>query len=158
MLGACWNEFDLEERLWTVPANRMKADREHRVPLSDAALDIIKNMAASRCGDFVFPGAIPGRPRSQVALRTVLRELGRTGLTVHGFRSSFADWATERTNYPGDAIELALAHRVGDAVVAAYRRSDAFDRRRRLMEDWATYCATPSIASGNVLANVVSIR
>jgi len=154
VLGACWKEFNLEERLWTVPANRMKADREHRVPLSDAALGIIKNMAESRRGDFVFPGAVPGRPRSQVALRMVLRELDRTGLTVHGFRSSFADWATERTNYPGDAIELALAHRVGDAVVAAYRRSDAFDRRRRLMEDWAKYCETPSLTSGKV----VSIR
>jgi integrase len=152
-IGARWDEINLRDRLWMLPGSRMKSGREHRVPLSGAALEITKVMAGSRSSDYVFPGLVPGRPLSHTALEHVMRRMGRDGIiTVHGFRSSFADWASERTSYPADAIELALAHAVGDAVVTAYRRSDLFDRRRRLMDDWAAFCDAPPIADGEVVA------
>jgi integrase len=143
VIGARWDEINLGERLWTLPADRMKSGREHRVPLSDAAMAIVDAMADTRQSDFIFAGAYPGRPLAHDALNRELHRLGRQE-TVHGFRSAFAQWAAERTNYSFEVRELALAHAVGDAVVRAYQRSDLFDRRRRLMNDWARFCAQPA--------------
>ena len=139
-----WDEFDLAERLWTVPAERMKAGKEHRVPLSDAARQILEELAKVRHGDFVFPGGRAGRPISNMAITMTLRRMGRGELTVHGFRSSFRDWAAERTGFPAEVAEMALAHTVADKVEAAYRHGDLFQKRRQLMDAWAKFCtATP---------------
>jgi integrase len=150
VLGARWNEINLVERLWTIPTERMKAGREHRVPLSDAALSVVESMAALRQGDFVFPGAKAGRPISDPAMRVLLSRIGRGDLTVHGFRSAFRDWCAEATNFPSEVAEMALAHAVGDKVEAAYRRGDLFEKRRQLAAAWARYCDTPA-AEGRVV-------
>jgi integrase len=145
VLGARWDEIDLDRGVWTVPANRMKAGREHRVPLSGRALEILREMHEGREGDYVFPGQNPGKPLGPRALKiTVLRRMKVEGATVHGFRSSFRDWAGNETGYPRDLIETALAHVIGDQAEQAYRRSDALEKRRALMESWAGYCAEPS--------------
>jgi integrase len=141
-LKAEWVEFDREARLWTVPASRTKTGREHRVPLSTAAIALLERAAEMRAGDYVFPGVQSGRPMSDMALTMLLRDL-RPGITVHGFRSTFRDWAAEKTSYANELAEMALGHAVGDAVEAAYRRGDMFERRRQLMEDWATCCDAP---------------
>jgi integrase len=141
VIGARWDEFNLAERLWTVPAERMKAGREHRVPLSDAALAIVETMAATRQGNFVFPGGKAGRPLSNMSMLMLLRRMGRDDLTIHGFRSSFRDWAAERTGFPAEVAEMALAHTVADAVERAYRRGDLFQKRRQMMDAWAKFCA-----------------
>jgi integrase len=142
VIGADWNEIDIAERLWTVPADRMKAGKEHRVPLSDAALVILEEMQKVRqVGDFVFPGGKSRRPLSNMALAMTLRRMGRGELTVHGFRSSFRDWAAERTGFPAEVAEMALAHTVSDKVEAAYRRGDLFQKRRQLMDAWAKHCS-----------------
>lgn len=134
---ARWDEFDLSHGLWTIPAERMKAGREHRVPLSAPAIEIIEGLAGFRQSTFVFPGTPARKPISEAALRNLMtRTLGDKVATIHGFRSSFRDWAGETTDYPRDVAELALAHRVGNAVEQAYRRGDALERRRPLMEDW----------------------
>jgi integrase len=155
---ARWTEFDLLDKTWTIPAGRMKAGREHRVPLSNRALAILEDMLAHRHADdgFVFPGGKPGRPLSNMAFLMLLRRMDRGDLTAHGFRSSFRDWAAERTNFPAEVAEMALAHTVSDKTVAAYNRSDLFDRRRRLMQQWATYCTTP--APHERQSNVAPIR
>jgi integrase len=140
-LGATWDEVDLEQKLWTIPAERMKALREHRIPLSDPALAILTEMAAIRSSDFVFPGRLHGRPLSGEAMKHVLRRLGLEGVTVHGFRSAFRDFAGNETNVAREVAEAALAHAVGDATETAYRRDDALDKRRRLMDAWAAYCS-----------------
>ncbi|MGH7094889.1 MAG: tyrosine-type recombinase/integrase [Stellaceae bacterium] len=152
VIGARWSEFDLGEHLWKIPGERMKAGREHRVPLSARALAIVEAMHAEqgRSPDpaaFMFPGAKEGRPLSQMALLMLLRRMGRADLTAHGFRSSFRDWAAERTSFPAEVAEMALAHVVGDKVEAAYRRGDLFAKRRQLAEAWAKFCAQPP-ASG----------
>jgi integrase len=141
-IGAGWSEINLAERLWSVPAKRMKAGRDHRVPLCDAATAIVEDMQTLRQGDHVFPGGKAGRPISNMAMLMLLRRMGRGDLTAHGFRSSFRDWAAERTTFPAEVAEMALAHAVGDKVEAAYRRGDLFDKRRRLMDAWAAYCDT----------------
>ncbi len=145
VLGARWSEIDLRSALWTVPASRIKAGREHRVPLSTAAVKILRDMAKLRESDegdeFVFPGRGHGTPLSNMALTAVLRRMGRDDITVHGFRSTFRDWCAEKTNFERDVAEMALAHAVGDKVEAAYRRGDMFERRRVLMDAWARYCA-----------------
>jgi len=125
-----------------VPAERMKAGRQHRVPLSSQALAIIKNMAGIG-GEFVFCNE-PDQPLSEKALYKALRRMGVKDATPHGFRSAFRDWAAERTNYPNHVLEMALAHTIGDKTEAAYRRGDLFDKRRRLMGDWARFCNTPA--------------
>jgi len=153
VLGARWPEFNVTDRLWTIPAERMKAGKEHRVPLSDAALAILEQMAAIRSGEFVFPGGKAGRPLSNMTFLMLLRRFGREDLTVHGFRSSFRDWAAERTGFPAEVAEMALAHVVSDKVEAAYRRGDLFQKRRQLAEAWAKFCAAAP-ATGSV----VSIR
>jgi integrase len=140
VLGARWSEIDLDVGLWTVPADRMKGGREHRVPLSDRTAAILKSMLPLRSSEFVFPGAKEGRPLSVMALEMVLRRAKIDG-TVHGFRSSFRDWTGERTAFPRELAEAALAHLVGDEVERAYRRGDALEKRRALMEAWASFCA-----------------
>jgi integrase len=137
--GAAWAEIDLEAALWTVPGERMKAKNEHAVPLSDAALAILR--ALPREGSLVFPGAREGRPLSDMSLTAVLRRMGRGDLTAHGFRSTFRDWAAEQTAYPPDVVEMSLAHTITNKVEAAYRRGDLIEKRRRLMGDWAQFCA-----------------
>jgi integrase len=150
VIGARWDEFNLAERLWTIPGQRMKAGREHRVPLPDAALAIIETMAGIREGDFVFPGGKASRPLSNMSMLMLLRRMGREDLTIHGFRSSFRDWAAERTGFPAEVAEMALAHTVADAVERAYRRGDLFQMRRQMMDAWAKFCAAPS-AAGRVV-------
>jgi integrase len=142
VIGARWDEIDLREKIWIVPAARMKAGREHRVPLSAATVAILEEMKKIREGEFVFPGGKKGRPLSNMAMLAVLKRIGRSDLTAHGFRSSFRDWAAERTHFPGEVAEMALAHTVGDKVEAAYRRGDLFQKRRQLMEAWARFCKT----------------
>jgi integrase len=150
VLGARWAELDLDRAVWTVPASRMKGGREHRVPLSRRALKIIKTMHETRDGEFVFPGRQASRPLSGMALETVLHRMKVQNATVHGFRSAFRDWAAERTNFPNEVCEAALAHVIENKAEAAYRRGDLFDKRRKLMETWAAYCATPK--AGKVVA------
>ncbi|PIW28509.1 MAG: integrase [Rhodospirillales bacterium CG15_BIG_FIL_POST_REV_8_21_14_020_66_15] len=140
VIGATWQEIDMEKGLWTIPAERMKADKEHRVPLSEPALEILKDMQEVRDGDYVFPGGKPRRPLSNMALLVTLRRMQRTDITVHGFRSTFRDWAAEQTNFSREVAEMALAHTVGDKVEAAYRRGDMFEKRVSLMEAWAVWC------------------
>ncbi len=155
IIGARWNEVNIGEALWTVPAERVKSGREHRVPLSPAALTIINAMQEVRTtghgNGFVFPGGKRDRPLSDTALRAVLKRLRRSDVTVHGFRSSFRDWAAERTNYPREVAEMALGHAVGDKVEVAYRRSDLFEKRRRLMDEWTKFCHSGA-RSGEVVA------
>jgi integrase len=143
VLGARWEEFDRDRTVWTIPAERMKAGREHRVPLSRRALKIVKAMYEARDSDFVFPGQKLGKPLSGMALEMVLRRMKIDGVTVHGFRSAFRDWAAECTNFTNEVCEAALAHVIENKAEAAYRRGDLFDKRRKLMEAWATYCVTP---------------
>jgi integrase len=145
-IGAQWDEIDLAAKVWTIPANRMKAGREHRVPLAPAAIAILEQAAERRENDRVFPGA-RGAGLSNAAFLTTLRRMERSDLTAHGFRSTFRDWAAERTSYPREVAEQALAHTQSNKVEAAYRRSDLFDKRRRLMEAWARFCVTPGASS-----------
>jgi integrase len=140
VLGARWEELDLDRAVWTVPAARMKAGREHRVPLSGRALSIIKALANSKQGEFVFAGQHPHKPLSGMAMEMMLRRMKVDDATVHGFRSTFRDWAGNISNFPREIIETALAHVIGDKAEQAYRRSDALEKRRKLMEAWANYC------------------
>jgi integrase len=143
VLGALWSEIDLTDRTWTIAKKRMKRDRPHRAPLSDAAKEVLERMSAIRHDDRIFPTGAQ-------AVRFTLRRL-RDGVTVHGFRSSFRDWASEVSNAPDRVVEAALAHVVGDATEAAYRRGDLFERRRELMHSWAQYLA-------GAVSNVVVLR
>ena len=150
VLGARWEEFDLDRAVWTVPATRMKAGREHRVPLSRRALKIVKTMHEARDGDLAFPGQKPGKPLSVTALGRALLRMKIENATVHGFRATFRDWAAECTHFANEVGEAALAHVIENKAEAAYRRGDLFDKRRKLMEAWASYCATPKV--GKVVA------
>jgi integrase len=145
-IGARWSEVDLKDGTWTVPADRMKAGREHRVPLPLCALAILEEMQTRRYADdgFVFVGGKVGKPLSNMAFLMLLRRMGRHDLTAHGFRATFKTWASERTNFPREVIEAALAHTIGSKVEAAYQRGDIFEKRRRLMQQWATFCAATS--------------
>jgi integrase len=152
--GARWSEIDLGQRMWTVPPARTKTGRkEHRVPLSAAALAIIEDMRAL-CdgGAFIFPCAGHDAPLASHAMLKALRRMGHNGATVHGFRSCFRDWAAERTSFPREAAELALDHAIGSQVEAAYRRGDMFEKRRRLMEAWAAFCAAAPSKDDNVVS------
>jgi integrase len=152
--GARWGEIDLTEGVWTIPGERMKAKKPHRVPLSEAALTIL-NKRRGMAGDpgagvLVFPSDMrPGAALSDMTLTSVLKRLGRGDLTQHGFRSTFRDWAAEHTSFPREVAEQALAHAIGNAVEAAYRRGDLFEKRRRLMDDWARYVTTPAAEDGD---------
>lgn len=132
-------EFDLAAGIWSIPAERMKMERPHRVPLSARAVEVVEE-AIKTAGGYLFPGAKPGKPLSNMAMLNLLERMGHGDITVHGFRSSFRDWVAECTEYPDSLAEMALAHLVESKVEGAYRRGDMLERRRRLMEDWARYC------------------
>jgi len=151
--GAIWSEINLGEELWIIPAGRMKAQREHRVPLSKAAIQILKALPVGEPHEYVFPSTQKGKRLSDMTLSAVMKRLNKSEFTVHGFRSSFRDWASEKTNHTSEAIEMALAHTIQNAVEAAYRRGDLVEKRRELMNDWARYCET--LPSQN---NVISIN
>jgi integrase len=150
-LRALWAEVSVTEKLWTIPGERMKGGQEHRVPLSDAAVSVLKRMEAVRQDDLVFPGARKGQPMSEMALLMLLRRMAHADVTVHGFRSSFRDWAAERTAFPREIAEKALAHIVGDETERAYQRGDLLDKRRKLMDAWASYCAKDETAGAKVV-------
>ncbi len=143
VIGARWPEIDLDLKVWVVPAKRMKSKREHRVPLSEAAINALVGADGCRSG-YAFPGLKAGSHLSNMAMIQALRRLGHTGITVHGFRSTFRDWCAEMTNYPAEVAEMALAHTLKDKTEAAYRRGDLFEKRARLMADWARYCSKPA--------------
>ena len=139
-LDATWREIDLDACTWTIAAARMKTGKDHTVPLSTAAIAVLKAMHAVRQSDFVFPGFKRGQPIRGDALRKLIKRLAGDDVTVHGMRSAFRDWAAERTNFPREVAEMVLAHAIPDAVEAAYRRGDLFEKRRRLMDAWAAFC------------------
>lgn len=139
---ATWDELDLETGVWLIPGERMKMGKPHRVPLSKAAVALLEKLAKLRVSEFVFPGQRAGRPMSNMAYAMLMRRMNLGHLTVHGFRSAFRDWAGDETSFPRELAEQALAHQVGNEVERAYRRSDALNKRRELMEAWSTFCAT----------------
>jgi len=151
VLGARWEEFDLDHAVWTIPPERMKAHREHRVPLSVQAVALVRELQKDRHSVFLFPGQRRGRPLSNMAMLNLLERMNRADLTVHGFRSTFRDWASERTSFAREVCEMALAHAIADQTEAAYRRGDLFDKRCRLMQEWAKFCDTAA-APGKVLS------
>ena len=152
-LNATWVEFDLDAALWTIPASRMKAAREHVIPLSTAALAVLKQAQFEGSeGGFVFAGGRTGKPLSNMACLELLKRMGRHDLTVHGFRSTFRDWAGESTAHPREVIEHALAHMLKDKSEAAYQRGSLLEKRKALMSDWSNYCSTVRIA------DIVDIR
>jgi integrase len=152
VLGMRWSEIEFDKKIWTVPASRMKAGREHRVPLSPRAFAILRQLEKLKAGDFVFPGQKSKSPFSGRVLHMVLRKSGVKSATVHGFRSSFRDWAGNVSNFPREITETALAHVIGDKAEQAYRRSDALEKRRKLMDAWSAYCEPKTSA------NVVQMR
>lgn len=145
--GATWDEIDLEQRVWTIKPERMKAGREHRVPLSPAAVKLLEKLPRIEKCNYVFPSA-RFKQLSDMTLSAVMRRM-KVDAVPHGFRSTFRDWASERTNYPSEMAEMALAHTINSKVEAAYRRGDLFEKRRRMMAQWATFCAVP--AAGKVV-------
>jgi integrase len=150
VLGACWSEIKLAEAVWTVPGGRMKSGREHRVPLSARAVELLAKLP--REGEYVFLGARTGARMYTNALTLLLRRMGHPGISAHTTsRASFKTWGFERTNFPRELIEAALAHIVGDEAEKAYLRGDALARRRQLMEAWAEYCSKPDTANGVVV-------
>jgi integrase len=152
-IGGTTDEINARDRAWTIPGGRMKAGREHRVPLSASATAIIDGLASLReGGKLLFPNR-KGQRLTGVAMAHILERMGHRDITVHGFRSTFRDWAAERTNFPSEVVEMALAHAIGDKVEAAYRRGDLFDKRRRLMDAWAEYCQ-----HGEISAEIVPLR
>jgi integrase len=160
VIGARWNEIDLLDKVWTVPAERMKARREHRVPLSPRSLTILREMHELRsehyANDFVFPGRKPGLSLSNMAFLMLLRRIGLGDLTGHGFRATFKTWASERTSFQNEIAEAALAHIIGDKVEQAYRRGDLFEKRRRLMQQWTTFCTSAPVQKSE--DNVTPLR
>lgn len=142
VLNATWDELDLSARVWTIPAARMKGGKEHRLPLSNGALELLEALPAIEGNLHIFPGSRAGMPLSNMAMMMRLRRMGRSDLTMHGFRSTFRDWAAECTNVPREVCELSLAHSVRVGAEAAYWRGDLLDKRRELMEQWGDYCTT----------------
>ena len=153
VVGATWSEIDLKAATWTIPGTRIKSGREHRIPLSTAAVKVLQRLDATKQNEFVFPGQKVGKPLTIAAPMKQLRDMGHERLTVHGFRSSFRDWCGEQTNFPREIAEAALSHVVKDKTEAAYARGDLFDKRAKLMQAWATYCTTQK-----KLADVTPIR
>ena len=139
VIGAMWKEINLETAIWTIPAERMKAGKEHRVPLCASALSLLSSLPKIDGSPYLFAGQRKNKPLSNQAMTMTLRRMGRGDLTVHGFRSTFRDWAAEQTSYPREVCELSLAHKIADGAEAAYWRSDIFEKRSRLMSDWAQY-------------------
>jgi integrase len=149
VIGARWSEIDFSRGVWTIPADRMKADKEHRVPLSPPAIELLRHLYTETGNDSVFIGQQRGRGLGDRALAEVLARMGRADVTVHGFRSTFRDWAAEVSHFPNHVVEQALAHAIGNAVERAYRRGDLFEKRRVLMQEWAQFCSRP--AAGTVV-------
>jgi integrase len=149
---ATWNEINFADRVWTVPAERMKADKEHRIPLPDAALAVLKAMQTIRQSDYVFPGQRNAHAVGANSVLRVAKEASGLDITTHGLRSTFRDWAAECTSFDNNAVEMALAHTIPSAVEKAYRRGDLFDKRRKLMDAWAAYCAKVETDAGKVVA------
>lgn len=141
--GATWSEIDLKDATWTIPASRMKMKREHRAVLNDEAVTLLESL--SRTHELIFPNT-KGDMLSDMTLTAVLRRMNRSDITAHGFRSTFRDWCSERTNYPRDVAEMALAHAIGDKVEAAYRRGDLFEKRRRMMREWGKFSGKVQVA------------
>jgi len=154
VIGATWKEFDLDRFIWTIPEARMKAGKEHVVVLSPRAVEIVKELEKTKVSDFVFPGEKVGKPQSNAAMAALLKRMKRLDITVHGFRSTFSDWARETTNYPIELIEHALAHRLKDKAEAAYARGSMIEKRYALMADWAKF----TTVEWNASANVIPIR
>ena len=154
VIGGTWDEIDMAAKIWTVPGSRMKSGREHRVPLCDRTITILRSLPREEGNPYVFLGGKEGAPLTNMAMLQLLRDL-RPGLTVHGFRSTLRDWAAETTSYPNHVVEMALAHAVGDKVEAAYRRGDLFDKRRRLMSEWNRYCIQRNAPTAK---NVTALR
>jgi integrase len=150
VIGARWNEVNIKDGTWIIPSERMKAKREHRVPLAPRAIEILKEMQRKDNPEYVFPSLSGDKPLSNMALLMLLRRM-EIGVTAHGFRSTFRDWAAERTNFPREVAEAALAHTLKDKVEAAYRRGDLFEKRRRLMTEWAKFCFHMPAVSQNVI-------
>jgi integrase len=150
-INAVWAEIDLAARTWTIPAGRMKAGRDFRVPLSDRMIEILRSLPRDKDNPHLFVGAVEGRGLSNMTMLELLRGMDGNGYTVHGFRSSFRDWAAEQTNFPRELAEAALAHVVKDATEASYQRGDLFTKRRRLMDAWARYLSTPEQETGKVV-------
>jgi integrase len=142
--GAKWSEVDIPNKVWILPAERMKAGAEHRIPLSAQALDVLQlaTERRQRVSDYVFPGAKLGRRMTGNALLEILKRMKRADVTAHGFRSTFRDWAAETTNFPHQVVEMALAHTIENKAEAAYRRGDLLAKRHALMTAWASYCFT----------------
>ena len=151
VIGAKWEEINFEDKVWTVPASRMKAGKEHRVPLSACAMEILKSLPRERDNPFIFIGGSKGKALSNMAMLELLRGMNGNGYTVHGFRSSFKDWCAETTNYPRELAEAALAHTLPNKVERAYQRGDLLEKRRRLMREWAKFCRKPVAKSGDVV-------
>jgi integrase len=143
VLKATWSEIDMSAKVWTVPANRMKMKKEHRVPLCDRTMIILHQMAEIRRSDFVFSNDKGDGAMSNMSLLMLLRRMGQKQVTVHGFRSTFRDWCAEQTNFSREVAEQALAHSLPDATEAAYRRADMLNKRRLLMQAWDKYCTMP---------------
>ena len=155
-LGAIWPEVDLDAALWIVPDERMKVGREHRMPLSPAAIGVLCGVLPLRVagvGDWVFPGGRAGKGLSNMSMNRLLRRMGHGDLTVHGFRSTFRNWCAEATAHPREVDEQALAHTLPDKVEAAYRRGDLLEKQRRLMDEWAAFCTTPNMRSIIIVRN-----
>jgi integrase len=153
-VGATRSEIDFAAKTWTIPASRMKGGREHKVPLSDAALALLQSLPIEEGNPHVFIGSMTASRISHAAMLRALKRLGIPNISVHGFRSTFSTWAHEATPFPNHVIELSLAHTVGNAVERAYRRSDLFEKRRKLMEQWARFCTTKPAQA----AQVVTLR
>jgi integrase len=158
---------EIKDQVWTIPADRMKSKKEHRVPLSGRAVEIIQQMKQEHADEYLFPGGKPGRPLSKMAMLELMRRMKREGgkpwsdphgdpAVPHGFRSTFRDWASERTGYPREVIEMSLAHTIADKVEAAYRRGDLFEKRRRLMAEWSRFCTTARPASDGRVARLMA--
>lgn len=140
VLGARWSEINLEEKIWVIPAERMKAEKEHRIPLSAPAVALLQELPRNEDEDLVFPSAIVSKHISGMTMGAVLKRMGFSSFTVHGFRSTFRDWCSEKTPYSNEVVEMAMSHAIKNAAEAAYRRGDMLEKRRALMNDWATYC------------------
>jgi integrase len=155
VIGASWNEIDLDNAVWTIPAQRMKAQAEHRVPLSDRAVELLRGLYRERDNSYVFIGTQQGAGLSNMAMAALLDRMGRDDITVHGFRSTFRDWAAERSSFANEVVEMSLAHTIENKTERAYRRGDLLDKRRKLMDAWSAYCWSPPTKQKQ---NVVPMR
>jgi len=153
VVAAQWDEFDLTRKVWTIPAERMKANKEHTIPLSAQAVKLLKSLPRIDRSEYVFPGMRPDKPMSTAAGMKLLKQL-HPGITAHGMRSTFRDWAGETTAYPREVIEMAMAHQLKDKAEAAYARGNLIDKRRKLMRDWATYCDTIQTAQADNVTGI----